>query len=779
MEPRDLSAACIEGSQRVYDFVAKRRNGGAQEINVDAIELVEVQEYKFKLSRTIFDLESITFLLCDTERRYFESDEIKVIVYDQEQRFVIVKTSRDVAELINDTIDRPSAWTLVFDLKFLIKRVIEWYESNGDDLVLLEGRSCSKLKFDSTLIFPDSRPSVEQTAAINLLFTEPLSYIWGAPGTGKTRFVLSYALLTYIKNNAKALILAPTNLALEQIFRGIVGVTDRAKINKRQLLRLGSPTKNFATEYGEICENKGLEIKLKELDRQIEILESIRAIDQLDQPALEAMLVESTWLDKRQKLMRYTDKKISTLKAEIYADTKKSNALHNAVSAHGAALAQSKSESGSTKHKALLVSHRKLIVRKKQILEQLTIKQRYCNGIEQDLKALRKIVDAKEKKLKALAIKAGYTESDLSLAKIAKIKKDSSIERARLFSIAQEYQQFAEHELESKFTQYTSDAVTLKTFSTEVRLISANVIGMTLDSFIARYKDKPIDVDHVFIDEAGYASLVKILPAFITRGPITLLGDHKQLPPVCELNRDDIIKNPNNHNAFVWDLSAIHCESIWRAKSAKTAVNHYRDNAAPVFKNLKQSALTTSYRFGKKLASVLHDYVYMEEGFNSGLGRDTQLSIFNVQNRQGCSDGRIGRRANMDEALCVLKIIEKGLLNTDDFAVLTPYRDQVSLLAKLRPELIDNDQLLTVHKSQGREWHTVVYCVCDIGNGLRPWFTDSANALSGGLANVNTAVSRAKTHLVIVCDSSAWEHQQNQLIRGLIKARSTRYQYQP
>ena len=344
--------------------------------------------------------------------------------------------------------------------------------------------------------------------------------------------------------------------------------------------------------------------------------------------------------------------------------------------------------------------------------------------------------------------------------------------------MAQEYEQFAEHEIKLKLAQYQSDVTTLKAHSTEARLISANVIGMTLDSYLARTKDKAMDVDHVFIDEAGYASLVKTLPVFATRGPITLLGDHKQLPPVCELSRDEIIKSENSNSALLWDLSAIHCESVWTAKSKEAMVLNYKNSIPPSFKELKRCALTTSFRFGKKLASVLREHVYMEEGFYSGLDQDTQLSIFNVSNRRRFDDDDIGRRANMSEALCVLKILEKGVLESDDYAVLTPYRDQVSLLGKLKPELIDSDRLLTVHKSQGREWHTVIYSVCDIGNGVQPWFTDSTNTVSGGLANVNTAVSRAKKHLIIVCDSTAWEAKPAQLISGLIQARSKRYQFQ-
>lgn len=776
MDAKQLSAICIDGSQRVYDYLSKRRYGGAQEINVEDIDVIEAQEFKFKLSRTIFDLDSITFLFSDGERRYLDSDEISIVVYDQEQRFVIVKTSVEVAKLINDTLEYPSAWKLVYDLKFLVKRVIEWYEVNGDDLVFSDGRTSSAVKFDPSVIFSDAQPSVEQMAAIELSFSQPLSYIWGAPGTGKTRFVLSYSILTYIKSDAKVLILAPTNLALEQIFRGVIGVTERAKINKRQLLRLGTPTKNFSTEHGEVCEDKGLEVKLAQLDRQIEILESIQSIDQFDEPTLEAMLVELTWLDKRQKLVKFTDTKLNKLKADIRSDKKNCEALNNSLKAHESAL--EKSKGNATKHNTLLASYKKLLVRQKQTTQKILENQTRYSDIDNDVKGLRKIVQSKESKVQTLAIKADFKNSDTSLTTVNKIKQDTSLNRARLLSIAQEYEQFEEHEIDSKLVQYKSDVVTLKAYSTEARLLSANVIGMTLDSYIARYKEKKIDVDHVFIDEAGYASLAKVLPVFITDGPITLLGDHKQLPPVCELSRDEILTTQENNSAFVWDLSAIHCESVWNAHSKECALKNYEESVGPVFDLLKKTALTTSFRFGKKLASVLHRHVYHEEGFYSGLEHDTQLSVFNVQNQRGF-ESDIGRRANMNEALCVLKIFEKGIVNTSDVAVLTPYRDQVALLSKLKPELADNDKLLTVHKSQGREWHTVIYCVCDIGNGSRPWFTDSTNALSGGLSNVNTAVSRAKQHLIIVCDSNAWEQKQGQLLSGLIQARSKRYQYTP
>lgn len=57
------------------------------------------------------------------------------------------------------------------------------------------------------------------------------------------------------------------------------------------------------------------------------------------------------------------------------------------------------------------------------------------------------------------------------------------------------------------------------------------------------------------------------------------------------------------------------------------------------------------------------------------------------------------------------------------------------------------------------------------------WFTDSANIQAGGLNVINTAVSRAKKRLVIICDTAYWSSQSkqmpNQLLAKLISVGKT------
>ena len=83
------------------------------------------------------------------------------------------------------------------------------------------------------------------------------------------------------------------------------------------------------------------------------------------------------------------------------------------------------------------------------------------------------------------------------------------------------------------------------------------------------------------------------------------------------------------------------------------------------------------------------------------------------------------------------------------------------------------DHILTIHKSQGREWDTVIISICDgnaCGEEKAPRFTSTL--WNGGMVGkrvINTALSRAKKKLVIVCDKDYWEDKNGELIGEIAK----------
>ena len=76
------------------------------------------------------------------------------------------------------------------------------------------------------------------------------------------------------------------------------------------------------------------------------------------------------------------------------------------------------------------------------------------------------------------------------------------------------------------------------------------------------------------------------------------------------------------------------------------------------------------------------------------------------------------------------------------------------------------ETVLTVHGAQGREWDTVLFSVVDTDG---KWFTTALIPKSNGTQIINTAVSRAKKKLILVCDCEYWSRQSNELISKLLQ----------
>lgn len=791
MDQSEIKKICIEGSKAYYQFLSNKPNGGVEEISIKQIDRVNNNTFKLKIDKKLFDPDSVCFLYKGRYNKFFTGDSIAIKIYDNDQRVIIIKLADEVIPLMTDLIS--SNWKVVIDLKFLVQRVIDWFELNGNRLKFNPGKR-ENYQFDNSVI-PDGKehlPSDEQRVALNTIFSEKFSYIWGAPGTGKTRYVLSYSILHYIKKNKKVLILAPTNVALEQIFQGVIEVTDIAGIKRSKLLRLGYPSKEFADKHAETCEIQGIEKELKRVNDQINIISSILGIKS-DKEAgllnsienvknslklknsLNSLKNDEEDIRKNIQLLQakrnHESFQLSSLMSEINLLIKKKNSIFNKIFG-----------SFSTRiDYDLEIS--KLSTKENQLIEKIG---KLDNKISEISTQLIRNIEAQKKieveynhsldLLKHLTAASNVSAIDLhALLTRLKVDLDQEIESQQVFSsLSKEYEKYSEHHLSEILTLLKIEKSKLESYSIESRIESSQVIGATLDTFLHRFKEKTLDVSHIFLDEAGYASIIKALTIFTKDIPITFLGDHKQLPPVCEISKGDIQKDERLKDIFVWDQSAIFIGELWSSLGKIQALEKYLRLTEPSKSSIPRASLTHSYRFGPNLAKTLEKYVYID-GFKSKKERDTEIIICDVDNPIAA---RIKGRLNEAEAVCIKSYVIKNFSSTDSVAILSPYRDQIKRLEQLLPDYKDENKILTVHKSQGREWDTVIYSVCDIGNGRKPWFTDSLSSISNGLNNVNTAVSRAKNRLIIFCCKEEWINLEEQLISGLLKSATTEFKFQ-
>ncbi len=127
------------------------------------------------------------------------------------------------------------------------------------------------------------------------------------------------------------------------------------------------------------------------------------------------------------------------------------------------------------------------------------------------------------------------------------------------------------------------------------------------------------------------------------------------------------------------------------------------------------------------------------------------------------------RNAEKHDNVSELKAIETYIKkNTKEcIGIITPYRDQLALIRKqLENAIVSTDSILTVHRSQGREWDTVLFSIVETTNHF---FIDSLIQASNGKKLINTAVSRARKKLIIVCDYEYWITQKRQLICKILQ----------
>ncbi|WP_394955209.1 AAA domain-containing protein [uncultured Helicobacter sp.] len=195
-------------------------------------------------------------LVLQVGERLFELSVCADMQYNQEDSILEISPNYELLEslqqLQSQKPKKSSAHKLALenlklfsDLKFLVRNVEEF--ATKHPLSLPSRKPIQAPQIPSYL-------NEYQKNALNMLFSQSLSYVWGAPGSGKTQVVLFEAVYHYAKQGLKTCVLAPTNSALEQIFITLIEHFKQMDFELSNLLRLGMPTQKFLSLYPECCD---------------------------------------------------------------------------------------------------------------------------------------------------------------------------------------------------------------------------------------------------------------------------------------------------------------------------------------------------------------------------------------------------------------------------------------------------------------------------------------------------------------------------------------------
>ncbi len=697
MTSEEIKQLCISSCKSYYDYLEKTGRG-LNEIDVWGVEIVDHYQriVNLRLSKKIFDAETIFFRFEDDNNKY-DTTQILVLEYDVEKNMLYLEPS---AELFPKFINiKHGHLKVIADMKFLVQRVNNWFDQKGSNLQLPTKKSPLEHLTKDFPYFENPVPDNDQKAAIQAILTEPFTYIWGAPGTGKTQLVLANVIVQYVKNNKRCAILAPTNTALEQVMRGVLRMSDAAGIPRDKFLRLGHTSKAFAQQYPEVCENFGISTQRLQIEKQMRVVKSVMkkesaAADEI-LPKLEEGLAKLKELKELLEIAEENGGKSTSQKLikKLLKEIKENVSVHP--------------------------------------MTEMIVKHLEPEGVPTAVNQLNSFITTQ--------------------------KKEEAVIQAK----AVEFASLPEHDLKNMLAELEQTRNKLKGSNERAR--NAAVVAATLDSYIFRFIEDDLEVEHIFLDEAGYACAVKAMPLMKNDVPVTFLGDHLQLPPVCEMN-DMEMQDEKQRDTFIWSKSAIHLSRLFD-QSKQEAYNSYVNNEESLNGKMKRVDLRHTHRFGKNLAAVLNEYVY-KNGFGSNsLRGETEIYFVHVETNvpqpRGLNDKPT--RESEAEAFAIKQFLETTGIG--DYAILTPYINQVKLLGKLMPRDRNEGRILTVHGAQGKEWENILLSVVDTD---KKWFTDSRYAKSRGLFLLNTAVSRAKKRLIIFGNYHYWKKQHGQLIKGLL-----------
>lgn len=765
MNYRAFCRLAVDSAQRYFQYLVKEDKG---------IIITEVSRID-KLGEEVFlhlrgrispsGLESLKLRIYADE---FKSQDIRPVEYHSEHGILVLHPQKALYDRL------PSGpcehISIISDLRFLVERVRDWYRNDRPPIVLPQ--ESPNVNLPSLSDMAGGTPTEEQYSTVCNVLTYPFTYVWGAPGTGKTRFVLANCVLAYLREGKQVLLTAPTNNALEQMLAGVLDILRSCDIPDSRAYRLGIPSAAFAEKYPDACEQRSVETRRDMLIKKLKILseqydaavlyqrlqsdlpKTAALIDQLNEISAEykEATVPKQELDAAHEAVNQAQKALNDLddsiqELTIWLDSfpgKLSRIFRPSVYSKKSTLLKSSTRNlESTTQAHILASQQLTILEDKA----QTASQNYYKRLE-ELRA--KFLEAfPSSPLPQFSIPPHIaTPSFPAYLRMAYGSLKATFEKLpppANTDIA---------EIGSKLDAVKKQLERLNAGS-EKRWANVQVWAMTIDRFIALSETPPnFSPAHVFMDEAAYCSLIKGYTLLSICRPITLLGDHAQLPPVCEIS--ERILNREFCPEFLWAQSAIHLGSIFR-KSEFDLYEDYRNAAPPSFLDLQLNTLSITHRFGPRLSLILSDFIY-SHGLTSAKSEETSIKF--IQAPASSSD--IKRTSSAE--CSAIRILEKELSAKGvDFAILAPYKKQVALLAKTMPNLAAAGRIMTVHAAQGREFDTVILSVVDTTD---KFFVASDNPV--GRAVLNTAISRVKANLILVLDAEYWRTQKQELIGRLI-----------
>jgi superfamily I DNA and/or RNA helicase len=564
----------------------------------------------------------------------------------------------------------------------------------------------------------------EQRESVLKALSNEVLYLWGPPGTGKTK-TLGVLIRALFDDGKKVLVCSNTNQAVDQILLKLCTELGRSHkaLQDGNVLRIGSLTHDelkanwseYITLEGiverkseDLLEKKSRLISdISKVNRAIDsfelVIKSFERLDELDVEVTkqnEIIAKGNQRLDKKTSDILRIENEIKSVQDE-YDEYQKAGAFRRVIM-------RSESKIIDTKN-SLQTLRQRLSIELKELDAGIASAPKLLEKLRVAMAQVVEIISGKKK---------SNVEADLK-----RVQKEKKIFTDELSVINKKLEDIAKSVMDE-----------------------ALIIGATVTKAFISSKQLPL-FDAVVVDEA---SMVMLPAVYYVSGlaceRVVISGDFRQLAPIVPTVQEETEKAIGRD---IFDVSG-----ITKAVGSKTDVS-------------RLVMLNKQYRMNSDICDLISESMYggllktvsdqkassnIPSLFSNSLTIVDTSSIWPFANRD-----KFKSRYNLMHALAIRNLCfhlkEKDYLDkAGKLGVCTPYAAQAKLLKKILntnglETIVDTG---TVHRYQGDEKETMILDIPDsLGEQNVGIFLQSDHPDENGAKLFNVAVSRAKNHLIV------------------------------
>lgn len=644
-----------------------------------------------------------------------------------------------VEEYCGENIAEAKLYTNLWFLLELLKRRFEASESMGDRFkisdALFSGDSSSfpVTESNKALQFSPSehRPDESQNRAINSSYRNPLSIIWGPPGTGKTT-TIAKAIEAHLNAGRKVLLVSHANNAVDQALLDIAKqMINTSFYNDGELVRLGIPTE------------PGI---LSEFEKDYEMV----LMDKIAAKLGESLIKEKEQLlndrGEYQKEL-FEINKVYDLINSLQSLGKESQATHKDIQQITDNLNQSYQKYNEFKHEQ---SRQKSKLQEAQSYNSLTrlLKGLNLDKIQAEIDKLSVSIESCERQINGLRqqLSEFQTKHEKQLNEIETLQQENNklLEGLKMSSTSQ----ISERKsiLDKAVQEIEKRIGDIEKILNEMQmniLRNAKLVATTLTKTFTDKRFEELQFDVLFVDEASMAPLPYVYwAASKCNNFVTIAGDFLQLPPIA------VSKGPMSKK--------------WLARSIFDVLSISTPEEAD--KNSLVTLLDTQYRMVPEIGEIPKNFFYkgkLKHGditktkyINDGISNSSLVLVKTDDMNPWCSRLSAGSRFNIYNAL-VCATLAKNLLtqgNVERVGIATPYNAQARLINLITKDwgIIDKVKASTIHRFQGGEEPVIIFDTVEAtGIRIAPML-DSTKSDSDADLLLNVAITRAKSKFYLV-----------------------------